>query len=85
MAPCLLVTKSSPPSGGAQKIQKQTSSKTMILGMGSIVRQFWPRCKSFSSSEVFSQLAGVGFDLMTNPYQESRFAGSWYLDNQTTN
>jgi len=34
----------------------------MILGMGSIVRQFLPGCKSFSSIERFSQLAGVGFE-----------------------
>ena len=34
----------------------------MILGMGSIVQQIWPRCKNFSSNDSFSQFAGVGFE-----------------------
>ena len=40
----------------------------MILGMGSIVRQFWPRCKIFpqhffffSSWRVWGHLSSVGF------------------------
>ena len=66
-------------SAGSCFFIQPTSSKTMILGMGSIVRQFWPRCKTFPQ-QSFSQLAGVGFEPMT-----VTFCWKLVLYNQKTN